>query len=466
MKENRNIDRLFQESFKDFEVEAPKNAWENIEKRLNKSSRKPIVPLWQKLSGVAAAIAIILVAGSVLLNNTQWLKPNNTIVDAPVNNTENNNLQNSNLVFPVTEGNENNFGEPQIVERFDESNTNSSNTDPLAVEAIVLNSTEKSNESASNISNKDVAVIQKNSSFNNPTSEFSYKESLVSEPIIKNVKTITAPDYIQKDNISIFNETTQQSLVEVAQQIYLQETESAGKTERNEWFVKPQIAPTFYGNLGSGSAIDDNLANNSSSGDVNMSFGVNVAYQLNDRIKIRSGVNRVNLNYSTNDVYVVPGAGFSSFNNASVNGNYEASVLTEQQLINLNEQGLVGRFPSETSQLQQQLGYIEIPMELEFKLLDKAININLIGGASTLLLNENNIDVRTAGVSNSIGEANNLNEVSFSTNFALGFDYDISQKLMLNLEPTFKYQINTFQSGTTKFQPYFFGIYSGVIFKF
>ena len=35
MKENKNIERLFQEKFKDFEVNPPSDSWNNIEARLN-----------------------------------------------------------------------------------------------------------------------------------------------------------------------------------------------------------------------------------------------------------------------------------------------------------------------------------------------------------------------------------------------------------------------------------------------
>ncbi|QTY26476.1 hypothetical protein [Flavobacterium sp. CS20] len=55
MSDQHNIDRLFQESFKDFEVDAPKSAWSGIEKRLTQKSKKRVVPLWLKLSGLCSS---------------------------------------------------------------------------------------------------------------------------------------------------------------------------------------------------------------------------------------------------------------------------------------------------------------------------------------------------------------------------------------------------------------------------
>jgi hypothetical protein len=62
MMEQKNIDRLFQEKFKDFEVNPPEEIWNAIEAELNKKEKKRIIPLWWKFSGVAA----LLVVGTLL----------------------------------------------------------------------------------------------------------------------------------------------------------------------------------------------------------------------------------------------------------------------------------------------------------------------------------------------------------------------------------------------------------------
>ena len=42
----------------------------------------------------------------------------------------------------------------------------------------------------------------------------------------------------------------------------------------------------------------------------------------------------------------------------------------------------------------------------------------------------------------------------------------ISFKVQLNIEPVFKYQLNTFSDTAGNFQPFTIGIYSGLNFKF
>ncbi|WP_340154549.1 hypothetical protein [uncultured Winogradskyella sp.] len=45
-------------------------------------------------------------------------------------------------------------------------------------------------------------------------------------------------------------------------------------------------------------------------------------------------------------------------------------------------------------------------------------------------------------------------------------DYSLSKQWNLNLEPTFKYQINTFNNTTGDFKPFFIGVYTGLSYKF
>ena len=98
MKDQKNIERLFQEKFKDFEATPPQGSWDAIASRLNeKKKKKRVVPFWFQLSGIAASLFII---GTLIWN---FQSEENT---SPFNNTnqtvvgvenENNDSQNSNL---------------------------------------------------------------------------------------------------------------------------------------------------------------------------------------------------------------------------------------------------------------------------------------------------------------------------------------------------------------------------------
>ena len=52
------------------------------------------------------------------------------------------------------------------------------------------------------------------------------------------------------------------------------------------WEVTPNFGPVYYNSLGGGSAIDPAFADNSQSGEVNFSYGVQVSYAINDRLSL------------------------------------------------------------------------------------------------------------------------------------------------------------------------------------
>ncbi len=116
--------------------------------------------------------------------------------------------------------------------------------------------------------------------------------------------------------------------------------------------------------------------------------------------------------------------------------------------------------------MAQQFGYLEIPLELNYTLVDSKFGINLIGGLSSLFLVDNSVTLTSGELITEMGEANNLNNVNFSTNIGFGVNYKFSPKIQLNIEPVFKYQLNTFSDTAGDFQPFTIGVYSGLSFKF
>src|SRR5690606_24149991 len=235
--------------------------------------------------------------------------------------------------------------------------------------------------------------------------------------------------------------------------------------------VTTTAAPLYFDNMGSGNAIDSRFADNASGGEISMAYGVNFAYQLSNRIKIRSGINKVDLSYNTRDIAFTAAVNPTILSGVDYQAgvpNYRIENRSTRPFSNISASTEFNRstFASPANgYLNQRLGFIEVPVEIEYVIIDKKIGLNIIGGGSTLFLDENMISLNSADFSTNIGEANNINSLSFSTNIGLGVDYKISPQFQLNLEPILKYQINTFNSAQD-INSYYFGIYSGFSFKF
>lgn len=239
----------------------------------------------------------------------------------------------------------------------------------------------------------------------------------------------------------------------------------AENKSKERWVLKPQVAPVFYNSLSSGSPINEQFAANSKSYDNDLSFGVGVNYAVTDKITIRSGINSVNLSYATNDI-----AFYASLNGITTNimGSKAANIVV-QNGYDVPDTVMIDGQPTQavSGSMLQKTGYIEIPLEMSYSLVNKKFGIDVIGGVSSLFLNQNNVSViSNTGMSTQVGEAQNLNNLHFSTNVGLGFKYHFWDSFQVNFEPMFKYQVNAYSRDAGNFKPYFIGLYSGVSFSF
>ena len=257
----------------------------------------------------------------------------------------------------------------------------------------------------------------------------------------------------------------------------LREKEAGKKEEKalaenaktNKWNVKPQLAPVFYNSLSQGSPIDGQFAGNAKSYENDLSYGVGVNYAVSKKITIRSGVNTLNLNYETQGVEFYASLNKSTTNVAArTNGN----IVVQNQGTGSNATPNAfneNQMPAGTfnGSMMQKTGYVEVPVEMAYALLDKKFGIDIIGGVSTLFLNDNNVSVvSNQGYATNVGQAQNLNSIHFSTNIGVGFKYRFFKSFEANFEPMFKYQVNTFSRDSGNFKPYFIGLYSGISFSF
>lgn len=239
--------------------------------------------------------------------------------------------------------------------------------------------------------------------------------------------------------------------------------------KKQKWNIRPQLAPLFYNSMSQGSPIDAQFAGNEKEYDNDLSYGLGINYALTDRISIRTGINTVNLSYKTNNIQFyaaleqqMPNIAMSSPANIVVQNAEFAPGPGSQGIV--ADQLATNKF---SGSLVQKMGYIEVPVEMSYKLLDKRFGIDIIGGVSTLFLNENNVSVVSMqGYRSEVGEAENLNNVHFSTNIGIGFKYRIWKSFEASFEPMFKYQVNTFSDNSGNFRPYFIGLYSGLSFSF
>lgn len=518
MKENKNIDQFFKDKFENFEVNPPEEIWENIEEKLQKKKKRRVIPFWWFGSGVAA----LFVIGLFIFNNNYIVEihpvndvviENNTTIKT--NSLQEKNIQNQNVIkenteIATSESDKNNASEETNTETNNvykeslDSNENSSvvssekkstiinndyknsikkekNTIQNSNNTIVNNTksgtkknnkflnesdaitklkiTEKENETVEKQEN----IVQNNSNFNETKSELNKDNNIeLGKIAMKNHNSVATKGEVNtsKDSTAIATVETN----ELEELLKEKETQIAQEQKMNRWQVTPNLAPIYFGSFANGSPLDSNLDENAKSFNTNLSYGVIANYNINKKIKIRTGINSFTVDYNTNDIVFFQSSNARMMKN--VNPTNEGSLIEIIPIKNINP--LFNKMMTEqnTGVLNQKMGYIEMPMEISYTLIDKKFGVELIGGMSTMFLNKNEVYLEADGINLKIGEASNLNPVHFSTNIGVGLHYALFKNIQARMEPIFKYQINTFSRDSQNFKPYVFGIYSGISYSF
>lgn len=257
------------------------------------------------------------------------------------------------------------------------------------------------------------------------------------------------------------------------------------KVKINRWSVTAMASPTVYvrPDMGTGE-ISDQI---SSSEQTRLSYtgGVGFSYKLSRKISIQSG-----LYYATigNEVGGINSfAGFREYDFTKGDHNFE--VLTSSGTIYTDNADVFLRDNSGdrvqtmytndvfdpakanlsyiNNTLFQNFSYLEMPVIFRYKLVDKSIDFNLIGGLSYNLLVNNSVHTVIDGSRYNVGKTEGMNPLMVSSSLGMGMEYSLNDKFSLNLEPIFKYYLNPFGDFTgLKSQPFSFGVFSGLSYKF
>ncbi len=509
----KNLDKIFQEKFEEFSDVPTEKVWKSIEASLNKKKKnRVVIPIWWKLGGIAAALAI----GLFLINPFKDDGNETNTIVTDIENVKDKQLEKENAldhapsdvtpqVVESAESNNNTLidldidqkkksdskksfdanstlvklGKPQIsvdVQRSTNSKIAISKNEDATekrndiIEDVISNGKESAlaindPKKTENISSENITAVKSGNDKN-------AKDSDTQEGVLKNIET-------EEAIVEVITEDSKKEIVEGKKSIYDEIAEQEEEIEvaesvESKWSAGPSIAPVYFNAIGEGSPVHSIFVPNSKSGDVNLSYGLAVSYEINKKLSIKTGVHKVDYGYNTNDVEfsaTLEGFGGGQIENidyslASRNIVVESKATKGSSFTENKALDAAAQDPSLYGIMAQQFGYLEIPLELNYTLVDSKFGVNLIGGLSSLFLVDNSVTLTSGELITEMGEANNLNNVNFSTNIGFGVNYKFSPKVQLNIEPVFKYQLNTFSDTAGDFQPFTVGVYSGLSFKF
>ncbi len=262
------------------------------------------------------------------------------------------------------------------------------------------------------------------------------------------------------------------------------------KEQSGRWQLGASLSPLYnYRDVSSQNDFSKALANSSESARMTFAGGVQVSYQQSDRLTVESGLYYTRMGVNIGD--------YSNFRNGWYSERLDASPGSVENVVSIsNSMGkivsagndlFVGNYGgseavadyhmlypelmmvdnSIVESFSQSLDYMEIPLNIKYKIFDRSVQVQLIGGVSTNVMINNSVSAHTGEGTMEIGEVQDLRRMNYSGNAGLGFVYDLFESFSLSVEPKFRYylhSVNTDLLPSTR--PYTFGLYTGVNYTF
>ena len=484
MDNKKDIGELFKERLDSLESKPNDAIWDALEKKLKKDNRRTF-PFWLKLTSLGVlAFLLGLTLYQINTSNTNTntlnkIEKTNTLktTESNINNnnednlllktdTLNNIIGNANLANDSLLTKENSTAQNNANATTQNSNLKSQRSNvTLTSQQRTLSKLNNSGLSSNSIAGSNTkedshpktrASSRTNTSSNATSNGLSQKydktktvllgaSSIISESVLDIFGLIALDDLkIKLDLIPFSNESDEKSETVAAKQNYSIET-----------FGGPLLfsAP-------SNSSLDNQLNTNKKSGNVSFNYGAAIRFKLSKRTSIKIGIAKTDLVYVTESV---------------ASTNEDGSIISLNNILGLdldfaaldsiNNNNVLGG--NAAVDLRQEYSYLEVPIEMDYRLVDKKINIDVFGGLSLLALTNNTIYAQSANSNKiNIGKANNLNKLNLSLNTGTNFSTQLFENIDLNLRPTFKYYFKTVGKSNIKFNPFTFGINVGLSYSF
>jgi hypothetical protein len=260
----------------------------------------------------------------------------------------------------------------------------------------------------------------------------------------------------------------------------------ADTRKESRWMVGAALSPLYSFRDAEAGAIPDDPAE---TGMLSYSTGVHVSYRRNSRFAIETGIyyNRTGISIGAPGIEVFSqdfdnlmfGKGSEVAEIRTV-GNTIGNIVAYSGDIYMNRYKINAEnasYPSVVDQfynvqeselgLQQHLDYLELPINLRYSVIDRNIELQLVGGMSTNFLVNNYVTRETSSGKEEIGYLSNVRAINYSGNAGLGMIYHMGQKISLMLEPRFRYFINSVNdSSLPSTRPFSLGLYTGLSYTF
>lgn len=476
LNENKNIDQLFREKLGDFEKTPPSFLWTNVQARLDEKQNGLRFTM-VKTIGIAAAILLAFLAGWWMTNPTdKGMIPQNSVATQQKSSLGSD--TSTNQAIASTEILTVNTDKVTSINSKKPTKVNQSSTSNLSTLATFAPSTSfinKMNDKAEPKTGELELFNSEKEFLNKLQSKFKLAKKLTDWiTTSKNDSTINVGPNIKSLNINPFSNTSISGTTSMAYN-------NPAKNTSGRWSLKAEIAPVFNGqsqNNGQGSSLfsgSQNYSSQRTTASNTVSAGMMAGYKVGKHLVVKSGLVYNKIRQTTSNVNLIGANPTSNMLGYEMNATTPSGQVTLNRMGNssmdlaLNFSNLSGITTSYLSngELNQNIEFIEIPLQATYKLISKKVNVGLTGGISTNILIGNKANLSENGAGIGSGETANMRHVVYSGAIGVEVGYEITNRIVFTIEPRLKQYINSLSSNkSVNFKPSQMQVVTGLSYSF
>ncbi len=461
------MDDIFRKQLRNYSQSVPDDIWGNIHQALDNNKKAKRITIYR----IAAAVAAFAIIGSgyLYLSNNGESFDNNTVI------TENNLQQESVNEAKI-------FNQEKVNEKIADDFENKK-IEELDVENHKL------------IAEANFAEIKSYNSNNLMP---------VESDIEKREKNL---EKLSQKQISIKSEGVELAIIDVRKQrvksylnslpdIYnsyaLNDLIEDKESKNSKWILGGEFSPLYsYRYIAdAGSDYNQDYYNSAENPIMSYTGGLNVQYKAIGRLTVQTGVYYTTMGQSFDYMSVYANTAYDlvaeeykdrfvnsySITNSSGDVSFNSPyVIIDEKLTRVNNlsdsKGVADVsdpiFNNLDAEIQQSFQYVEVPFLMRYKLIDKNVDFNIVGGFGANFLIGNDVYLKYAGNKEVIGETKGVNTINYNSILGFGIEYPVMDRINIRLEPSVKYYLNEINSSSSvESHPYSIGIYAGVNYSF
>ncbi len=469
------LEKNIQKKFRDFEVEPPGDLWSSIENRLDKKDALIAGNRRRRILAVAAAVLLFLVSASALLLNQFGLQ-----VEHMAQETTAPSLQ------------------PSADTDTDESHTSSADTDIPVIEPAI--------DGKSPVTKKPSFTSKETKPLSTPILADTGKEpktpDFIEQPQIADDATRVTLQTLHAETASLVAFKPDNAVIRIQAPAIADAAEenditgrmdiaiaSADQTALSAFSLSTYFAPQQTYRYQNRNTL--NPMQSLESEIMTFATGLHVNYKINNRWEIQSGLGYNRIGQQVNDIatfshpslmplYTNDGAKISD-HPQSMSTSMGGIVFTDQsfyfadikssRIITLKgsyDESIVNLLNKTGTGLIQHFEYLEMPVNVRYKLWQKGFNMYAKAGLSANYLLSGNVFLSEQTNKAPIGKVVGINTLNFSGIAGMVFSYPVASRVSLSLEPTasmFITPMGNVRHLTRETHPYTWSVLMGISYN-